>query len=248
MKTFKEILFQFNSADGDDAFYLEDIEKAVTEFTAQFTPQPPKLSAEDITESLRNSYFKETGEQALTNDYALWCENKIVDHRQYIQQPQPPYGREVPADFLEFVKNEKLKFCKAIIGQEWNTELRTAAENFVIAYNQMMDRIQVSNDLPAQVEGYSKEDMKQCARRFFDHWLNSPVDDILKILDDWFPDYIESIPVTLPAPQGYTKSQMEECWDKAVEWRNGVIYSGAVSNPCPDKDTYLPSLSPAPEQ
>jgi len=72
----------------------ESVEKLREDLNAQFI-KPPELSAEDITESLRNSYFKETGEQALTNDYALWCENKIVDHRQYIQHPQPPYGREV---------------------------------------------------------------------------------------------------------------------------------------------------------
>lgn len=53
------------------------------------TPAEPAagLTPEDIKDSLRNSYYKVTGEQPFMSDYAEHLENKIVEHRQYVAVP-----------------------------------------------------------------------------------------------------------------------------------------------------------------
>lgn len=82
-----------------------------------------------------------------------------VEARNEMERRLTPDTAEVPDDFLDYAKDARLQFCKSIIGQEWNTELRTAAESFVIAYNQMLDRLQPST-------GYSQQDIIQALMKW----------------------------------------------------------------------------------
>jgi len=185
------------------------------------------------------------------------------------QFTQPPYGREV---WVEVPVSERLPVTKEKIGQYFltrteergdylcNTWFDKASNSFgTFPVTHWLER----TALPAQVEGewHSKfsGNVETDQHKIWEHILKlwsehkdttfdfiCEMEDKFTLIQNYAHDY--KLENTLPAPQGYTKSQMGDCWDKAVEWRNGIIYSGAVSNPYPDKDTYLASLSPAPEQ
>lgn len=43
-------------------------------------------------------------------------------------------------EFGEYLSSARDRFCKKINEQDWNTELRMEAENFVIAFDQLKDR------------------------------------------------------------------------------------------------------------
>jgi len=134
---------------------LSAIEHAEAYLAAQFT-QPPygREAWVKVPVDERNPVFDIKGVKSFHTNMGKLLYNNIDnewvsdDKNQDVQYPAfwlerttIPQPVSAPPDFLEFVKDERLKFCKAIIDQEWNTELRTAAESFVIAYNQMMDRI-----------------------------------------------------------------------------------------------------------
>lgn len=44
-------------------------------------------------------------------------------------------------EFLKYLKSAKDDFVNAINRRQWNSELRGEAENFVIAFDQLMDKI-----------------------------------------------------------------------------------------------------------
>jgi len=243
---------------------------------AQSAAQPPVLSAEDITESLRNSYFKETGEQALTNDYALWCENKIVEHRQYIQQPQPPYGRE----YFEWVKafengNFNMPKEKRVnIRFKGNASVMYNHDETGWAFDDYDGMKVLPGDwkdiewlerttLPAQVEGewHSKfsGNVETDQHKIWEHILKlwsehkDTTFDFIHEMKDKFTliqnyAYDDKLENTLPAPQGYTKSQMYDCaLQFFYHWFNqpGNNTEQVLQEWLP---TFLASLSPAPEQ
>lgn len=58
--------------------------------------------------------------------------------------------------FDQFIGNERDTFVKAINEQEWNTQMRTAAESLLIAYDQMRARLNISNSTGVK----SKDEMK----------------------------------------------------------------------------------------
>ena len=43
--------------------------------------------------------------------------------------------------FLLACKEERDAFCKAVTDQDWSTQLRTAAEDILIMYDQLMERL-----------------------------------------------------------------------------------------------------------
>ena len=43
--------------------------------------------------------------------------------------------------FEDYMRNARNEFVEEINKQDWNTELRVAAENILIAYDQMRDKI-----------------------------------------------------------------------------------------------------------
>lgn len=47
--------------------------------------------------------------------------------------------------FEDYLKEARNDFCAKINGQEWNTELRTASESFLIAYDQVVDKYLENN-------------------------------------------------------------------------------------------------------
>lgn len=57
-------------------------------------------------------------------------------------------------EFIDYIKNAKNNFINLINNQEWNTELRTGSEAFVIAYEQVVDKlmcvmgIEIKHDRP----------------------------------------------------------------------------------------------------
>jgi len=58
-------------------------------------------------------------------------------------------------EFLQVVKIERQAFCRTINNlQEWNAELRTSAENLLIMYDQMAERLRVSKTI-SQLEPIS---------------------------------------------------------------------------------------------
>ena len=69
-----------------------------------------------------------------------------------LQFTKPDTAAPTPADFLEYVKDERDNFCKAINSQEWDTELRTVAEKLLIAYDQMNSRLQTSDKIISGIE------------------------------------------------------------------------------------------------
>jgi len=156
MKTAQEIVTELKNQFNDSNTgwnQMSAIEHAIQYIES--AAKPPELSAEDITESLRNSYFKETGEQALTNDYALWCENKIVEHRQYIQHPQPPYGREVWVEKftkkMEFPDSEGFYLTIDTTGYGTLTEFKNG--HWYSTSGHPIKSWLFKTILPAQVEG-----------------------------------------------------------------------------------------------
>jgi hypothetical protein len=42
--------------------------------------------------------------------------------------------------FEDYLKEARNDFCAKINEQDWNTELRTASESFLIAYDQVVDK------------------------------------------------------------------------------------------------------------
>jgi len=47
--------------------------------------------------------------------------------------------------FEDYLKEARNQFCAKINEQEWNTEMRTASESFIIAYDQVVDKYLKSN-------------------------------------------------------------------------------------------------------
>lgn len=43
-------------------------------------------------------------------------------------------------EFENYLQNAKEDFCNKINSMEWNTELRTESESFVIAFDQLFDK------------------------------------------------------------------------------------------------------------
>lgn len=92
--------FNLLNSEPTDFMYVRDVViKAFTDgYTAsQFrTPVPEGEKAEDITNSLSNSFYKETGNY-FDEDYSKYCqwlENKIVEYRQYVAAPANGEGKD----------------------------------------------------------------------------------------------------------------------------------------------------------
>jgi hypothetical protein len=64
--------------------------------------------------------------------------------------------------FEEYLKEARNEFCAKINEQEWNIELRTACESFIIAYDQVMYKY-VDNTDVNRVELVSKENGREKA-------------------------------------------------------------------------------------
>lgn len=47
--------------------------------------------------------------------------------------------------FEDYLKEARNDFCAKINEQDWNTELRTASESFLIAYDQVVDKFKTIN-------------------------------------------------------------------------------------------------------
>jgi hypothetical protein len=63
-------------------------------------------------------------------------------------------GGEKEETFEDYMRNARNEFVESIISREWNTEMRTAADDILIAYDQMKEKILSS---PAKVEGDAVE-------------------------------------------------------------------------------------------
>lgn len=49
--------------------------------------------------------------------------------------------------FIEYLTQARADFVKEVNEQEWNTKLRTSAESFLIAYDQLVSRYEKLQDV-----------------------------------------------------------------------------------------------------
>lgn len=118
------------------------------------TVEPPEhingfsTDPELIVESLRNSYSKEKGVGLELNDgdYPSWLEQKIVYHRRHLPTV------EGQSDFLEYIADERDSFLEVIKVQDWDNDLRTCVDSFIIAYDKMVEFLERRTSAPAQVK------------------------------------------------------------------------------------------------
>jgi len=84
------------------------------------TPAPADIlyaTADEIKEGLQNSFYKETGEYYFNNlkVWSNWLENKIVEHRQYVDVPTgsvEELERLAEQEFRNYkMKNDSYWYC-----------------------------------------------------------------------------------------------------------------------------------------
>jgi len=76
------------------------------------------------------------------NSPTLWTDAMVLQAMQsYASQPQGMSAEQVEPDFADYLKNAKNDFLNTINRQQWDINLRMAAESFVIAYDQAVDKL-----------------------------------------------------------------------------------------------------------
>lgn len=70
-------------------------------------------------------------------------------------------------EFIPYMKSERDTFVNKINSQAWNTELRCAAEDFLIAYDQMMDELKEKFRLEWELKQMI-QDINKITARFSD--------------------------------------------------------------------------------
>jgi len=62
-------------------------------------------------------------------------------------------------EFIKYVKDEREEFVNVIRKQDWNNELRTAAESLLIAYDQMAAKLE---ECEGKADSTSEKDLRVC--------------------------------------------------------------------------------------
>lgn len=76
-------------------------------------------------------------------------------------------------DFIQYLSEARDQFVQAINKQQWNTELRTEAENILIAYDQMREKINQSPSPQEVTDEVHFKVVEQKLQKFFTAFPNN---------------------------------------------------------------------------
>lgn len=105
------------------------------------------LDKETVDEIKQVLSFKETNvelahrQQLIESLYRIY-NLSLKEIQELSHTPSTTEGeKELGNDFKRYMVNARNKFVEDITRQKWNTEMRTSAEDFIICFDQMRERL-----------------------------------------------------------------------------------------------------------
>lgn len=99
------------------------------------------------------------------------CSKEIYEQetelpKRIIAHPIEAAGEQVEETFEDYIRNTRAEFIDKVAEQEWNTELRTAAENILLCFDQMRKRLESATHPPVK-----EEDVQEAAKEYANNFI-----------------------------------------------------------------------------